>query len=48
MTDIIQWMKSTDKYMNEPNNWFNCFDYNEYGILEHKKNMNFELFCRYK
>ena len=48
MTDIIQWMKSTDKYMNEPHNWFNCFDYNEHGILEHKKNFNFDLFCRYK
>ena len=48
MTDIIQWMKSTDKYMNEPNNWFNSFDYNEFGILEHKKSLNFDLFCRYK
>ena len=39
MIDIQNWMKSTEKYMNEPNNWFNSFDYNEHGILEHKRNI---------
>ena len=48
MIDIQNWMKSTEKYMNEPNNWFNSFDYNEHGILEHKSNIYYDLFCRYK
>ena len=48
MTDIHNWMMSTGQYMNEPNNWLNCFDYNKHGILEHKKTMIFDLFSRYK
>ena len=48
LVDIIKWMKCTSNYMNEPSNWFNSFDYNEKGILEHKKNLTFDLFCRYK
>ena len=48
MIDIRRWMMSTERYMNEPNNWFNCFDYDEHGILEHKRNMYYDLFCRYK
>ena len=48
LIDINQWMKSASNYMNEPNNWFNAFDYNENGILEHKKNIYFDLYCRYK
>jgi len=31
--------------MNEPNN---CFDYDEHGILEHKRYMYYGLFCRHK
>ena len=48
LIDIRHWMKCATNYMNEPNNWFNTFDYNENGILEHKTNLKFDLFCRYK
>ena len=48
MVDVVTWMKSANNYMNSPNNWFNAFDYNENGILEHKRNIYFDLYCRYK
>ena len=46
--DIKQWMKSNEEYMKSPADWFICFDYNEKGILEHKPNLYFNLFCRHK
>ena len=48
MIDIRHWMKSTEKYVNKPNNWFTCFDDDEHGILEHKRNAYYDLFCQYK
>ena len=48
LVDIRQWMKSAREYMKRPTDWFNCFDYNENGILEHKSNIYFDLLCRYK
>ena len=48
IVDINQWLKCTKEYMGSPNQWFNVFDYNEHGILEHKKNFNFDLLARYK
>ena len=46
--DIKQWMKSNKEYMKSPADSFICFDYNEKGILEHKPNLYFNLFCIYK